>query len=91
MRWRVDPEEEHDDDRHARGYVRVYDSVAEAEAEDRLAMDLHTEAHLTDAYDAAVVERRAGGMARIVAKHETPARVGGVLVGGVAGPEGREP
>ena len=45
--------------------------------------DLHTEAGLIDAYDAAVVERRDGGKTKIVKKHETPTRVGGVLGGGI--------
>ncbi len=40
-------------------------------------------AGLIDAYDAAVVERRADGKVKIVKKHETPTRVGGVLGGGV--------
>jgi uncharacterized membrane protein len=38
---------------------------------------------LIDAYDAAVVERRDDGKTKIVKKHETPTRVGGVLGGGV--------
>src|SRR6478752_5926543 len=64
-------------------YVGVYDSVADAEADYELVKDLHTEAGLIDAYDAAVVERREGGKTKIVKKHETPTRVGGVLGGGV--------
>ena len=44
---------------------------------------LHTEANLIDAYDAAVIERRKDGKVKIVKKHETPTRVGGVLGGGV--------
>lgn len=64
-------------------YVGVYDSVADAEADYQVVKDLHTEAGLIDAYDAAVVERRAGGKTKIVKKHETPTRVGGVLGGGV--------
>jgi uncharacterized membrane protein len=64
-------------------YVGVYDRVADAEADYQLVKDLHTEADLIDAYDAAVVERRAGGKTKIVKKHETPTRVGGVLGGGV--------
>jgi len=38
---------------------------------------------MLDAYDAAVVERRSDGKVKIVRKHETPTRVGGVLGGGV--------
>jgi len=64
-------------------YVGVYDSVEDAEADYQLVKDLHTEADLIDAYDAAVIERREGGKTKIVKKHETPTRVGGVLGGGV--------
>lgn len=64
-------------------YVGVYDNVAEAEADYQLVKDLHSEAGLIDAYDAAVIERRADGKTKIVSKHETPTRVGGVLGGGV--------
>ncbi len=38
---------------------------------------------LIDGYDAAVVERGDDGKVKIVKKHETPTRVGGVLGGGV--------
>ena len=64
-------------------YVGVYPGVADAEADYQLVKDLHTEAGLIDAYDAAVVERRPDGKVRIAGKHETPTRVGGVLGGGV--------
>src|ERR671910_3374454 len=64
-------------------YVGVYGDVADAEADYELVKDLHTEADLIDAYDAAVIERGEGGKTRIVKKHETPTRVGGVLGGGV--------
>jgi uncharacterized membrane protein len=64
-------------------YVGSYASVADAEADYQLVKDLHTEAGLIDAYDAAVVERREGGKTKIVKKHETPTRVGGVMGGGV--------
>src|SRR5919202_1432241 len=64
-------------------FVGVYDDVADAEADYRLIKELHTEADLIDAYDAAVVERRADGKTRIVKKHETPTWVGGVLGGGM--------
>ena len=63
-------------------FVGVYDSVEEAQADYRLVHDLHTEAGLIDGYDAAVVERRDDGKVKIVKKHETPTRVGGVLGGG---------
>ncbi len=64
-------------------YVGVYDSVDEAEADYQLVKDLHREADLIDAYDAAVVERTDGGKVKIGKKHETPTRMGGVLGGGV--------
>jgi uncharacterized membrane protein len=64
-------------------YAGIYDSVADAEADYQLVKDLHTEAGLIDAYDAAVVERRDDGKTKIVKKHETPTRVGGVLGGGI--------
>ena len=63
-------------------YVGVYDNVAVAEEDYQLVKDLHTEAGLIDAYDAAVIER-VEGKTKIVKKHETPTRVGGVLGGGV--------
>jgi uncharacterized membrane protein len=64
-------------------YAGVYPDVASAEADYELVKDLHTEAGLIDAYDAAVIERRADGKVKITRKHETPTRVGGVLGGGV--------
>ena len=64
-------------------FVGTYDSVEEAQADYQVVHELHTEADLIDAYDAAVVERRDGGKTKIVKKHETPTRVGGVLGGGV--------
>jgi uncharacterized membrane protein len=64
-------------------YVGVYPNVAQAEADYDLVKDLHTKADLIDAYDAAVVERRPHGKTKIVKKHETPTRVGGMLGGGV--------
>src|SRR5918993_1675500 len=64
-------------------YVGVYGDVADAEADYQLVKDLHTEADLIDAYDAAVIERREEGKTKIVKKHETPTRAGGVLGGGV--------
>ena len=64
-------------------YVGVYPSVADADADYELIKDLHTEAGLIDAYDAAVIERRSDGKVKITKKHETPTRVGGVLGGGV--------
>ena len=63
-------------------YVGVYDNAADADADYELVKDLHTKAGLIDAYDAAVIERRADGKVKITKKHETPTRVGGVLGGG---------
>src|SRR6516164_3842641 len=64
-------------------YAGVYENVAGAEADYQFVKELHTEAGLIDAYDAAVIERREDGKVKIVKKHETPTRVGGVLGGGV--------
>ena len=64
-------------------YVGVYDNASDADADYDLVKDLHTKAGLIDSYDAAVVERRAGGKVKITKKHETPTRVGGVLGGGI--------
>ena len=63
--------------------VGVYDSVDDAQADYQLVHDLHSEAGLIDAWDAAVLERREDGKVKIVKKHETPTRVGGVMGGGV--------
>ena len=60
----------------------VYNDVDDAEADYELVKDLHSKADLIDAYDAAVIERRRDGKVKIVRKHETPTRVGGVLGGG---------
>jgi uncharacterized membrane protein len=64
-------------------YVGVYSHRADAEADYEFVKDLHTEANVIDAYDAAVIERRADGKVKIVKKHETPTRVGGVAGAGV--------
>ena len=39
-------------------YVGVYPSVEQAEADYQLVKDLHTQAGMLDAYDAAVIEKR---------------------------------
>jgi hypothetical protein len=52
-------------------YVGVYDSVSDADADYEL-KDLHTKEGVIDAYDAAVVERRADEKVKITRKHETP-------------------
>ncbi|HEY2599666.1 MAG TPA: DUF1269 domain-containing protein [Candidatus Dormibacteraeota bacterium] len=64
-------------------YCGVYGDAADALADYDLIKKLHTEANLVDAYDAAVIERDHKGKVKIVKKHETPTRVGGVLGGGV--------
>lgn len=64
-------------------YVGVYDNLADAEADYEVVKELHVEADLIDAYDAAIVERREDGKVKLGKKHETPTRVGGVLGGGV--------
>jgi len=64
-------------------YVGVYADADSATADNELVKDLHVTAGLIDAYDAAVVVRRENGKVKIVAKHETPTRVGGVLGGGI--------
>jgi len=61
----------------------VYADVQDALVDYDVVHALHTEAGLIDAYDAAVVEHTADGKVKIVKKHETPTRVGGVLGGGV--------
>ena len=64
-------------------FAGVYDTPADAEADYQVVKDLHTEAGLIDAYDAAVIVRRADGKVKIAKKHETPTRAGGVLGAGV--------
>src|SRR3954453_21627407 len=64
-------------------YVGGYPDVDRAEADYDLVKDLHRQAGLIDAYDAGVVHRRADQKVKIVRKHETPTRVGGVLGGGL--------
>ena len=64
-------------------FVGTYGDVADAEADYEAIKDLHTEAGIVDAYDAALVVRRDDGKVKITKKHETPTRVGGVLGGGV--------
>lgn len=64
-------------------YAGIYGGVDDAITDYDLIKELHTEAGLIDAYDAAVVERNDKGKVKIVKKHETPTRVGGVLGGGI--------
>jgi len=64
-------------------YSGIYANVEDALADYDAVHALHTELGLIDAYDAAVIERSSSGKVKIVKKHETPTRVGGVLGGGV--------
>jgi uncharacterized membrane protein len=64
-------------------YSGVYSDVEDALADYDAVKELHTKAGLIDAYDAAVIERKQDGKVKIVKKHETPTRVGGVLGGGI--------
>lgn len=64
-------------------YVGTYASTDDAIADYDAVHALHTELGLIDAYDAAVIERRDDGKVKIVKKHETPTRVGGVAGGGL--------
>jgi len=64
-------------------YSGTYANVEDALADYDAVHALHTELGLIDAYDAAVVERKADGKVKIVKKHETPTRVGGVAGAGV--------
>src|ERR1700728_170874 len=64
-------------------YCGVYGDAADALADYEVVKELHTEANLIDSYAAAVIERDHKGKVKIIKKHETPTRVGGVLGGGV--------
>lgn len=64
-------------------YVGVYASAEDAEADYDAVKQLHVEAGMLDAYDAAVIVRTDKGKVKITKKHETPTRVGGVLGAGV--------
>ena len=64
-------------------YLGVYADLDDAKADYDAVKALHVELGLIDAYDAAIIERREDGKVKIVKKHETPTRVGGVLGGGV--------
>jgi len=64
-------------------FLGVYSDVDDAKADYEAIKDLHTDAGIIDAYDAAIVERTEAGKVKIVKKHETPTRVGGVAGGGI--------
>jgi uncharacterized membrane protein len=61
----------------------VYSNVEDALEDYEAVKLMHTELGLIDAYDAAVIEHKENGKVKIVKKHETPTRVGGVLGGGI--------
>ena len=64
-------------------YIGIYGDVDDALADYGAIKDLHSEEGLMDAFDAAVIERKADGKVKIAKKHETPTRAGGVLGAGV--------
>jgi len=64
-------------------FIGVYADPEDAKADYEAVKALHTDAGLIDAYDAAIVERTESGKVKIVKKHETPTRVGGVAGGGI--------
>lgn len=64
-------------------YTGVYGSLDDALADYDAVKALHVDLGLVGAYGAAVVSRRDDGKVKVVKKHETPTRVGGVLGGGV--------
>ena len=64
-------------------YAGVYANVDDAVTDYDAIKKLHTEADAIDAFDAAVIERKADGKVKIVKKHETPTRAVGVFGGGV--------
>ena len=65
-------------------FVGVYGDVEDAEADYKAVKDLHTEAGLLDAYDAAVIVHREDGKVKITKKHETPTRSAACSVAGSA-------
>lgn len=64
-------------------FVGVYPDLESAEADYDFVKEVFGRDGLADAYDAAVVEKKANGKVHVAKKHETPTRVGGVLGGGV--------
>jgi uncharacterized membrane protein len=64
-------------------YIGIYEELEDALSDYQAVKDLHREAGLLDAYDAAIVDRTPGGKVKIVKQHETPTRVGGVAGGGI--------
>ena len=64
-------------------FVGTYADVDDAIADYDAVKVAHVELGLIDAYDAAVIAKREDGKVKIVKKHETPTRVGGVLGAGL--------
>lgn len=64
-------------------FIAVYPNKELAQADYDVVKEVFGKEGLVDAYDAALVERKANGKVHIAKKHETPTRVGGVLGGGV--------
>ena len=64
-------------------YAGVYPDLESAEADYAAIKELFSTENMVDAYDAAIVEKRADGKVKLGKKHETPTRAGGVLGGGV--------
>ena len=64
-------------------YIGIYADVDGALEDYAAIKELHSEAGLMDAFDAAVIEREDDGKVKISKKHETPTRVGGVMGGGI--------
>jgi uncharacterized membrane protein len=64
-------------------YCGVYDNVGEALIDYESLKGIHDDGGLVEAFDQAVVERKPGGDVKIVKKHETPTRMGGVVGGGI--------
>jgi uncharacterized membrane protein len=64
-------------------YVGVYADVADAVADYDAVKELHGKDGLIEGYDAAVIKKTEKGKVKIVKKHETPTRAGGVGGAGV--------
>ena len=64
-------------------FAGTYDDVDDAVADYDAIKDAHVALGIVDAYDAAVIERKGHGKVKVVKKHETPTRAGGVMGGGL--------
>jgi len=65
-------------------FIGIYDEVDDALTDYATIKDLHSQEGLIDAFDATVIERKDDGKVKIVKKHETPTRAGGVMGVGLA-------